>query len=106
MEISIIRTIITFTISDDPSRDDIIDLLEGLGFVDGNDQSTMVNTHYIPTTTLNTINEYCKTENHGLDEDDTISIYYSSYIKDKNGEITSYIVKKDYNYDPDRDAFI
>lgn len=102
---SFIKTIVTFTISEDDARNELIDILENLGYEDAEDQSTMVNKKLLYNTTIKKINEYCKASCHSFTEDDMVTIYFSLPYTD-NGESKSYIKKRDYYFDEDKDAFV
>lgn len=97
----IIRTLVTFTVSDDDERENLIGILRKSGYQDATDQSTMYHTSRIPSRTINTINEYCKNNVHGFDDLDTLTIF-TSQIQD--GKCCMEML--DYVYDSDKDMFI
>lgn len=100
-----IKTIVTFTISDDDARNDLIDILKNLGYEDAEDQSTMVNEKLWHETTIKKINEYCKAYCHSFSENDIVTIYYSLPYTN-NGKVKSLIKKRDYYFDEDKDFFV
>ena len=106
MKTRLIGTIVTYTISNEYARSELVELLESLDYVDDGDQSTMTNPNNIPIRTINVINEYCGENMHEFEDYDMISTYAAVGYKD-GSPVTKYRIKRrTYLYNSELDAFV
>lgn len=98
-----VRFVITYTISDDDTRNLFTDLLNDLNYESGDDQSTLVITmdkdYYNESNTLNQINRLCADKATDFTSGDQFS-FYSIHIHTDIGtkRQISYINKNLYYY--------
>lgn len=104
MKQEIIRTILTFDISDDETSTEINKLLKKLGYKDGKDQSTRIHSRSIRERTLAIINLFCKKYDHGFTSTDRFCFANPEYMVVENDRVPV-IVHREYSYDPEKDEF-
>lgn len=101
----LVRTIITYDIHDDNTRDALVRALEKIGFQSEIDQSTMTNNKLITFRTLSVVNNLCKDPETNFSKGDLITIYASHLIV-KEEKPEAVIIKKDYFYSPKENQFV